>query len=92
LANNNLSGAHLQQLHRYLPNLVNLSLQNNAIADKREISMIVPKKDKMIHLRELVLMGNPLRETAYKTGAGDVYRSYVIYLYSSKVFTHLYFQ
>lgn len=46
----------------------------------------------MIHLRELVLMGNPLRETAYKTGAGDVYRSYVIYLYSSKVFTHLYFQ
>jgi nuclear RNA export factor len=37
--------------------------------------MIVPKKDKMIHLRELVLIGNPLREAAYKTGAGDVYRS-----------------
>jgi nuclear RNA export factor len=75
LANNNLSGTFLLQLHRYLPNLINLSLQNNHIKDKKEISMIVPKKDKMIHLRELVLIGNPLREAAYKTGAGDVYRS-----------------
>jgi len=37
--------------------------------------MIVPQKDKMIHLRELILIGNPLREAAYKTGAGDAYRA-----------------
>lgn len=63
------------QLSKYLPNLANLSLQNNLIRDKKEITMIVPRKDRMIHLRELVLLGNPLREAAYRNGAGDVYRA-----------------
>jgi len=74
LANNGLTGALLMQLSKYLPKLANLSLQNNKIRDKKEISMIVPRKDKMIHLRELILIGNPIREQAYKIGVGANYR------------------
>ena len=68
------------QLSRYLPKIVNLSLHNNKIRDKKEIGMIVPRRDKMIHLRELVLTGNPLRESAYKAGLGESYRAYVFLL------------
>ncbi|KAF8969136.1 hypothetical protein BDZ97DRAFT_1796150 [Flammula alnicola] len=75
LANNSLTGSLLMQLSRYLPNIVNLSLHNNRIRDKKEITMIVPRKDKMIHLRELILTGNPIREQAYKMGVGATYRA-----------------
>ena len=74
------------QLSKYLPNLANLSLENNKIRDKKEISMIVPRKDKMIHLRELVLIGNPLREQAYKIGNGATYRGYVFAPFNFKIF------
>ncbi|KAF8150881.1 hypothetical protein B0H34DRAFT_155075 [Crassisporium funariophilum] len=83
LANNNLTGPLLVQLCRYLPKIVNLSLQNNKIRDKKEIGMIVPRKDKMIHLRELILTGNPIREQAYKTGAGPAYRSDMVRRFTS---------
>ncbi|PPQ83094.1 hypothetical protein CVT25_003798 [Psilocybe cyanescens] len=83
LANNNLTGTLLVQLSRYLPKLLNLSLQNNKIRDKKEITMIVPRKDKMIHLRELVLTGNPLREQAYKAGQGATYRSDIVRRFTS---------
>lgn len=63
------------QLSRYLPRIVNLSLHNNRIRDKKEITLIVPKRDKMIHLRELIMTGNPIREQAYKVGAGATYRA-----------------
>ncbi|KAH9481760.1 mRNA export factor mex67 [Psilocybe cubensis] len=75
LANNNLTGTLLMQLSRYLPKLVNLSLQNNKIRDKKELTMIVSRKEKMLQMRELVLTGNPLRELAYKAGQGAAYRS-----------------
>ena len=81
LANNSLTGALLTQLSKYLPRIINLSLQNNRIRDKKEITMIVPKKDKMIHLRELILTGNPIMEQAYKSGAGATYRACVFPLY-----------
>lgn len=42
--------------------------------------MIVPKKDKMIHLRELILTGNPIMEQAFKSGAGATYRACVFSL------------
>ena len=38
--------------------------------------MIVSQPDKMPHLRELILIGNPLREQAYKVGTGGKYRRY----------------
>lgn len=66
----------LNQLCRYLPNIVNLSLENNNIRDKKEINMIVSRPEKMPHLRELILIGNPLREQAYKVGTGGKYRRY----------------
>ena len=40
--------------------------------------MIVSQPDKMPHLRELILIGNPLREEAYKAGTGGKYRRYTI--------------
>jgi nuclear RNA export factor len=55
---------------------VNLSLENNIIRDKKEIGMIVSQPDKMPHLRELILIGNPVREQAYKLGTGGKYRRY----------------
>ncbi|KAF9560738.1 NTF2-like protein [Agrocybe pediades] len=78
LANNNLTGVLLTQMHKYLPGLVNLSLQNNKLKEKREVSMISPRKEKMPNLRELVLTGNPLRENAIKNGQYAVYRSDVV--------------
>ena len=55
---------------------MNLSLENNNIRDKKDISMIVSQPDKMPHLRELILIGNPVREQAYKVGTGGKYRRY----------------
>ncbi|KAJ3499371.1 hypothetical protein NLJ89_g10107 [Agrocybe chaxingu] len=71
------------------PEIQSLSLANNnltgtlLIRDKKEISMIVPRKDKMIHLRELVLTGNPIRELAYKNGAGATYRADMVRRFTS---------
>ncbi|KAF8813361.1 NTF2-like protein [Phlegmacium glaucopus] len=86
LANNNLTGMLLNQLCRYLPNIVNLSLENNNIRDKKEISMIVSRPEKMPHLRELILIGNPVREQAYKVGTGGKYRSDMVRRFPSLTF------
>ena len=55
---------------------MNLSLENNGIRDKKEIGMIVSRPEKMPHLRELILIGNPVREQAYKVGTEGKYRRY----------------
>ncbi|KXN86469.1 mRNA export factor mex67 [Leucoagaricus sp. SymC.cos] len=75
LANNNLNGLHLTYLDRYLPKLRNLSLQGNPLKTWKDLDAIGAKKDKMKHLRELVLLGTPLRDMEYKNGRGDRYRS-----------------
>ncbi|KAJ3758994.1 hypothetical protein EV360DRAFT_42749 [Lentinula raphanica] len=62
LANNNLSGQHISLLGHYLPGLANLSLQNNDIKTYRDMDFISRRKDKLVALKELVLIGNPLRE------------------------------
>ena len=74
LANNNLNAVFLVPLCRYLPNIVNLSLQNNKIREIKEIGMIAPRKDRFVHLRELILLGNPIREFAFANGNGATYR------------------
>ncbi|KAF9448656.1 NTF2-like protein [Macrolepiota fuliginosa MF-IS2] len=74
LANNNLSGMHLIYLDRYLPKLRNLSLQGNALKTWRDLDPVGARRDKMKHLRELVLVGTPLRDMEYKNGRGDRYR------------------
>lgn len=76
LANNNLHGMHLLYLDRYLPKLRNLSLEGNALKTWRDLDHVGAKKDKMKCLRELVLIGTPIRDMEYKNGRGDRYRRY----------------
>lgn len=64
----------LSTLSHYLPKLANLSLQNNDLKTFRDIDYISGRKGKMEHLRELVLIGNPVRELEFKNGRGDKYR------------------
>jgi nuclear RNA export factor len=78
LGNNNLVGEHLTYIHHYLPDLVNLSLQNNNIRSVKELDCISQRKQKMLSLRELVLLGNPVRELEYQNGRGERYRQYGI--------------
>ncbi|KAF8637812.1 hypothetical protein AX16_010730 [Volvariella volvacea WC 439] len=77
LANNGLKGEHLAYLHRYLPRLVNLSLQNNSIQVWKDLEYISSRRDKMLNLRELILIGNPIRELEYQHGRGESYRQEV---------------
>lgn len=75
LANNNIgSGQLLSTLTHYLPRLVNLSLQKNDLKVWRDIDYLSGRKGKLEHLRELILIGNPLRELELKNGRGDKYK------------------
>lgn len=89
LANNNLKGVHLLYLDRYLPKLRNLSLQGNALKTWNDLDNVGARRDKMKCLRELVLIGTPLRDMEYKNGRGDRYRRYetLLSIYSYHVLT-----
>jgi nuclear RNA export factor len=79
LANNNIgSGQLLSTLAHYLPKLANLSLQNNNLKVWRDVDFISGRKGKLEHLRELILLGNPLREQEIQSGRGDKYKRYVL--------------
>ncbi|KAF9532494.1 hypothetical protein CPB83DRAFT_903528 [Crepidotus variabilis] len=75
LANNKLTGMLLIQLGRYLPSLLNLSVQNNSIRDKKELGMFIGTKDKFTKLRELVLVGNPVHDAALKHNDTAAFRA-----------------
>ncbi|EIW83907.1 NTF2-like protein [Coniophora puteana RWD-64-598 SS2] len=76
LANNNISsGQLLSTLAHYLPNIANVSLQNNNLKVWRDIDYISGRKGKLEQLRELILLGNPLRELEFQNGRGEKYRS-----------------
>ncbi|KAF8207061.1 hypothetical protein K438DRAFT_1815618 [Mycena galopus ATCC 62051] len=74
LANNGLSGHHLTYLDKYLPRIANLSLQNNNMRVWKDLDPISSRREKLLHLRELVLMGNPIREQEYQNGNADRYK------------------
>ncbi|KAJ7284540.1 hypothetical protein C8J57DRAFT_1288772 [Mycena rebaudengoi] len=74
LANNQLNGQHLSYLDKYLPQIANLSLQNNSMRGWKDLDSISSRRGKLLHLRELVFMGNPLRETEYQNGHADRYK------------------
>ncbi|KAJ7220179.1 hypothetical protein GGX14DRAFT_433679 [Mycena pura] len=74
LANNGLSGQHLTYLDKYLPRIANLSLQNNNLRMWRDMDPISSRKEKLLSLRELVLMGNPLRESEYQNGNSERFK------------------
>jgi nuclear RNA export factor len=79
LANNSISsGQLLSTLAHYLPKLANLSLQNNNLKVWRDIDFISGRKGKLEHLRELILLGNPLREQEIQNGRGDKYKRYAL--------------
>src|SRR5882757_402820 len=78
LANNNLQSTHvITTIAHYLPNLANLSLENNNLRvwkDLDSISQLSDKKDKLLKLRELILIGNPIRDIEYQNNRVDNYR------------------
>lgn len=75
LARNNLTGQHLAYLSRYLPRLANLSLQDNNFRVWKDLDFISSRKERLVHLRELILIGNPVRDTEYQHGRGEKFRS-----------------
>ena len=62
LAHNGLTGEHLFFLGKYLPNIVNLSLQGNNIHTVKDLDTISGRRNQLTQLRELVLLGNPVRD------------------------------
>ncbi|KAJ7725823.1 hypothetical protein DFH07DRAFT_988975 [Mycena maculata] len=54
-----LSEMHLTYIDKYLPSVANLSLLNNNIRLWRDLDCISWRWEKLLNLRELVLMGNP---------------------------------
>ncbi|TRM64263.1 hypothetical protein BD626DRAFT_491278 [Schizophyllum amplum] len=74
LANNKLRADHLKSLNHYLPRIENLSLEGNELTTMRDLEHISARKSKLVHLRELLLMRNPVRETEYQHNRGEQYR------------------
>ncbi|KAG5653640.1 hypothetical protein H0H81_011742 [Sphagnurus paluster] len=82
LANNNLSGVHLQFLSHYLPDLANLSLQNNNIRQIKDLDILSSRRGRLQKLRELVLIGNPVQTLGAKED-NEKYRRDVINRFST---------
>ncbi|KAI8903499.1 hypothetical protein EDD86DRAFT_173650, partial [Gorgonomyces haynaldii] len=73
---------HLSTLSQRVPNLVNLSLKNNKIHTLNDLQPINGKE--FTHLRELLLVGNPLREKEIgKTGSDLTYKSNIKKMFPS---------
>ncbi|KAI0635688.1 NTF2-like protein [Trametes polyzona] len=78
LAHNGLAnGRILVSLAHYLPRLANLSLEGNNIGNWKEIDYVSGKRGKLDQLRELVLVGNPMRELEYKNNRVQQYKSQI---------------
>ncbi|KAG9096030.1 nuclear mRNA export, poly(A)+RNA binding protein [Ceratobasidium sp. UAMH 11750] len=82
-ANNNF--VTLQPLHalaKFLPNLKNVSFQNNQIRLWKELEYITPHDPKhreaISSIREIILMGNPVHDVEVAKGDLTVYRSEII--------------
>ena len=67
-------------LAHYLPKLANLSLEGNKLAGWKEIDYISGKRGRLSQLRELVLVGNPMRELEYKNNRAQQYKRCVCML------------
>ncbi|KAI0067186.1 NTF2-like protein [Artomyces pyxidatus] len=82
LANNGLHSTHpIASIAHYLPNLANLSLENNNLRvwkDIDSLSQLTDKKDKLGKLRELILLGNPIRDLEYQNNRSDSYKNNIM--------------
>jgi len=78
LANNGLDGSHcFAALHRYLPNIVNVSFTGNKVRSYKDMEIFGGSKWILKKLRELILLDNPLREVAAADGRLEEYRRLV---------------
>ena len=79
LAHNNFtSGRILTTLPHYLPKLKNLSLEDNKLAGWKEVEYISGKRGRLEALRELILIGNPIRELEYQNNRTQWYKRSVL--------------
>ncbi|KAG6808465.1 hypothetical protein H0H92_004034 [Tricholoma furcatifolium] len=83
LGNNNLQGVHLHTLGHYLPDLVNLSLQNNNIRTMRELDIVASRRGRLLHLKELVLLGNPIQVESVKKNTVEKFRRDVTFRFTT---------
>ncbi|KAG8912510.1 nuclear mRNA export, poly(A)+RNA binding protein [Tulasnella sp. 417] len=82
LANNKFGSLkQLAYITRYLPDLANLSLQNNDIADIRTLNFIGSRTDQAPKLREVIFLGNPFREIFSARNELDRYQSEILKIF-----------
>ncbi|KAG8800358.1 nuclear mRNA export, poly(A)+RNA binding protein [Serendipita sp. 398] len=75
LAHNGLDGSHIfSSLHRYIPNVVNLSLTGNKVRSSKDMEIFAGPKWVLTKLRELILLDNPIYEMALAQGKIEEYR------------------
>ena len=79
LAGNGLASLQpLMNLAQYVPKLENLSLERNELRLVRDLDVLASKKHGLTHLKELVLLGNPLQRSAVESGNEEGYRRDVL--------------
>ncbi|PIL35802.1 transporter [Ganoderma sinense ZZ0214-1] len=78
LAHNGLtSGRMMSSIAHYLSGLKNLSLEGNSFRGWKELDYISGKRGRLEQLRELILVGNPIRELEYQNNRAAGYKSEV---------------
>ncbi|KAG8815958.1 nuclear mRNA export, poly(A)+RNA binding protein [Serendipita sp. 399] len=76
MAHNGLDGSHIfSSLHRYIPNVVNLSLTGNKVRSSKDMEIFAGPKWVLTKLRELILLDNPICEGALSHGKIEEYRN-----------------
>lgn len=75
LGGNALTGTHITGISHYLPRLEALNLSNNNLS-KADLDML-GRKAKLVHLKELLLLNNPIRDKDYAASGLQMYRRYV---------------
>lgn len=91
LGNNSFEGPTcFAALHRYLPNIVNLSLTGNRIRTYKDMEVFGGPKWLLKKLRELILLENPIREVSVADGKLEEYRKLVsasVYIFATAPLT-----
>ncbi|CAE6456485.1 unnamed protein product [Rhizoctonia solani] len=82
-AHNSFTNLHtLRMLPTFLPQLKNVSFQNNEIRFWRDLEAIIPSEQKhggaVSSIREIILMGNPVHDQELAKGDLTAYRSEVV--------------
>ncbi|CAE6470841.1 unnamed protein product, partial [Rhizoctonia solani] len=82
-ANNSFTNLHpLRMLPTFLPQLKNISFQNNEIRLWKDLEAIIPHEQKhggaVSSIREIILMDNPVRDQELAKGDLTAYRSEVV--------------